>query len=958
MEGLMNPLQALKDQGQAVWLDFLARNFLRDGGLRRLVEHDGLTGVTSNPSIFEKAIADSDEYDDQLREVVTADDASVTAIYEALAIKDIRQAAEDLRPVFEKTHGQDGFVSLEVSPYLASDTEGTIAEAKRLWKAVDRRNLMVKVPATPAGVPAIRALLGEGININITLLFSQDVYEEVALAYLAGLEQFAAKGGDVGHVRSVASFFVSRIDTAVDKLLDQEIGRASDPAQRQKLEKLRGLTAVANAKLAYRRFKRLFSGPRWDKLATKGAQVQRLLWASTGTKNPAYSDVLYIDELIGPQTVNTMPVKTMDAFRDHGHPRATIETNVDAAEQVLAGIAAAGVALDAVTAGLVADGVRLFADSFDQLLGAVARKRTQVLGKRLNPQKLALGDAFKKDVDAASEAWRSAGNIRRLWQKDATLWTGKDEASWLGWLDLVDAEFEVLTPLKVFAQDVRKQDKLNSGFRDVVLLGMGGSSLGPEVLARTFSPPEGFPRLHVLDSTDPQQVRTLEAKIDLARTLFMVSSKSGSTTEPNILKDYFFAQVAAAVGADKAGRHFVAVTDPGSSLQKVAERDRFRQTFFGIPSIGGRYSVLSNFGMVPAAATGLDFERFLRATHLMVRSCGADVPPAENPGVQLGLALGTAAGKGRDKVTIIASPGIADFGAWAEQLIAESTGKNGKGLIPIDAEPLGAPGVYGTDRLFVYLRLDAAEPQQDAAVDAIAKAGQPVVRIGIPDPIQLGQEFFRWEIAIAVAGAVIGINPFDQPDVEASKTATRELVSAYEASGALPAETPVVRGNDIALFTDEKNAQALRQAGANSSLESWLRAHLKRVKPGDYTALLAYVERDQKHLEALQDIRTVLRDRLHVATCVEFGPRFLHSTGQAYKGGPNSGVFIQITADDADDLAIPGHKASFGVVKAAQARGDFQVLAERGRRALRIHLGRDVEAGLSALADATKRALA
>ncbi len=685
--------------------------------------------------------------------------------------------------------------------------------------------------------------------------------------------------------------------------------------------------------------------------------MQRLLWASTGTKNPAYSDVLYVDELIGPQTVNTMPIKTMDAFRDHGHPRDTIEAGIAEAEQVLAEIASAGISLDEVTAGLLAEGVRLFADSFDQLLSAVARKRVQVLGPRLNRQKLALGDALKKDVDAASEAWRTAGNIRRLWQQDAKLWTGQDEASWLGWLDVIEAEFEQLEALKIFAQDIR-----NSGFHDVVLLGMGGSSLGPEVLARTFRPPDGFPVLHILDSTDPQQVRTLEAKLDLSRTLFIVSSKSGSTTEPNILKEYFFAQVAARLAAtgsrENAGRRFVAVTDPGSSLQKTAERDRFCHTFFGIPSIGGRYSVLSNFGMVPAAATGFDFERFLRNAHLMVRSCAGDVPPADNPGVALGLALGTAAAKGRDKVTIIASPGIADFGAWAEQLIAESTGKNGKGLIPVDAEPLGAPAVYGKDRLFVYLRLDASDTRQDAAVDAIAAAGHPVVRIGIPDAMQLGQEFFRWEMAIAVAGAVIGINPFDQPDVEASKIATRELVSAYETTGALPAETPVVRGNDIALFTDEKNAQALRQAGANASLDSWLRAHLKRVKPGDYAALLAYVSRDAAHIDALQDIRTVLRDRLHVATCVGFGPRFLHSTGQAYKGGPNSGVFLQITADDAADLAIPGHKATFGVVKAAQARGDFQVLAERGRRALRVHLGRDVAAGLSALADATRRALA
>jgi transaldolase/glucose-6-phosphate isomerase len=656
--------------------------------------------------------------------------------------------------------------------------------------------------------------------------------------------------------------------------------------------------------------------------------------------------------LIGPDTVNTMPIKTMDAFRDHGKPVPTIEKDVNEAEKALAAIASAGISLDAVTDALVADGVRLFADSFDQLLGAVARRRIQVLGSRFNSQKLALGEALTKDCTAASEDWRVAGNIRRLWGKDAKLWTGADEAQWLGWLDVVDAGFAELEGLKKFAQDVRQSE-----FRNIVLLGMGGSSLGPEVLARTFARPQGFPLLHVLDSTDPQQIRAIDRSIDLARTLFIVSSKSGSTIEPNILKDYFFARVAAAVGHAQTGQHFVAITDPRSSLQKTAQQDGFRHTFFGIPSIGGRYSVLSNFGLVPAAAAGFDVELFLRSAHLMVRSCAADVPPSENPGVALGLALGAAARKGRDKVTIVASPGIADFGAWAEQLIAESTGKNGKGLIPVDAEPLGPPEAYGSDRIFVYLRLDAADQRQDKAIDSLEKAGQPVIRISIPDAMQLGQEFFRFEMAIAVAGAIICINPFDQPDVEASKVATRELVAAYESTGAFPTETPVVRGNEITLYTDAKNAQALRQAGANSSLDTWLRAHFSRIKPGDYAALLAYVARDAGHIEALQDIRTVLRDRLHVATCVGFGPRFLHSTGQAYKGGPNSGVFLQITADSPDDLAIPGHKATFGVVEAAQARGDFQVLAERGRRALRVHLGRDVAAALSALADATRRAL-
>jgi transaldolase/glucose-6-phosphate isomerase len=487
---------------------------------------------------------------------------------------------------------------------------------------------------------------------------------------------------------------------------------------------------------------------------------------------------------------------------------------------------------------------------------------------------------------------------------------------------------------------------------------MGGSSLGPEVLADSLGSADGFPQLHVLDSTDPAQIRTVEAKIDPAKTLFIVSSKSGTTLEPNVLMDYFRARVADVLGADRAAERFIAVTDPGSPLHKLATREGFRAVFDGVPSIGGRYSVLSPFGMVPLAVMGRDVRGFLEHTQAMVRSCGLDVPPAENPGVQLGLVLGTLAQRGRDKVTIVASPSIADFGAWAEQLLAESTGKAGKGLIPIDREPLGAPGVYGSDRLLVYVRhLGKADAAQDVAIAALEAAGQSLVRIGIADPALLGQEFFRWEFATAVAGAVIGVNPFDQPDVEASKIATRELTEAVEKRGALPPETPVFRENGIALFADDGNAGALRQAGADDTLESWLRAHLRRINAGDYFAMLAYVERNGANFAALQGVRTAVRDAKHVATCVEFGPRFLHSTGQAYKGGPNTGVFLQITADDGRDLAVPGRKATFRMIEAAEARGDFRVLAERGRRVLRAHIGGELAAGLAEIDRAARRAL-
>jgi transaldolase / glucose-6-phosphate isomerase len=945
-----NPLEGLHDYGQAVWLDFLSRRFIAEGGLKKLIEQDGLTGVTSNPSIFEKAIAGSADYDSALNAAEAAADSDVMALYERVAIEDIRHAADALRPIYEATERRDGYVSLEVSPYLAMTTEATIVEARRLWQAVGRDNLMIKVPGTKPGLPAIRQLIGEGINVNITLLFSQQVYEEVVEAYFAGLEQLVGRGGDPGKMASVASFFVSRIDVAVDKLIEERLPQ-SDAGERKTLSGLRGKIAIANAKLAYQRYKRLFAGPRWEKLHAKGACVQRLLWASTGTKNAAYSDVLYVEELIAPDTVNTLPPSTMDAFRDHGKVRASLEENVDQAKRMMATLHRSGISIDAVTANLVEEGVQLFADAFDKLLGAVSRKRIPRLGNELNDQTCKLAPDFEKAVAASLESWRHDAKVRRLWAGDAHLWTSSDEADWLGWLHIAEEERNRIDGLSTLGEDIRRQ-----GFSHILLLGMGGSSLGPEVFAQTFGRQSGRPELLVLDSTDPAQIRTIESKIDPARTLFIVSSKSGSTLEPNILKQYFFACAERAVGSKDAGSRFIAITDPGSKLQKIAERDRFRHIAFGVPSIGGRNSVLSDFGLVPAVAMGLDIDRLLAVTQKMVRSCAADVPPADNPGVVLGTILGVLGQSGRDKVTIVASPGIADFGAWLEQLLAESTGKHGKGLIPVDAEPLGAPDLYGQDRLFVYMRLAGeADAKQDEAVAEIEQAGHPVVRIAVTDRYHIGQEFFRWEVATAVAGSILGINPFDQPDVEASKDKTRELTSAYELSGRLPPETALFEYDGLTLFADKKNREAVENA---STLVECLAAHFARLRDGDYCALLAYVERNKLHRDALQEIRVLVRDRKRVATCVGFGPRFLHSTGQAYKGGPNSGVFLQITCDDPADLDVPDQKYTFGVVKAAQARGDFEVLAERDRRVLRVHLGPHVAAGLTALKEVARQALA
>jgi len=940
-----SPLKQLLGFGQSPWLDFIRRNFVTDGSLQKLLDNDGLSGMTSNPSIFEKAMTTGPEYDGQFKQLAAGGALDASALYEAMAVEDIRHAADTLRTVFDRTKGLDGYVSLEVSPYLALRTEDSVAEARRLWKTVDRPNLMVKIPGTEAGVPAIRTLIEDGLNINVTLLFSQQAYQAVAEAYTAGLEARHAKGLDISRINSVASFFVSRIDTAIDKKIDARI-TAKDPDS-EALKKVRGHVAIANAKLAYDWYLQEQQSERWKKLRAAGANPQRLLWASTGTKDKAYSDVLYIEELIGRDTVNTMPPATMDAFRDHGKPRESLTENVDAARHVLAEADRLGLDLPGVTKQLVDDGVKLFADAFDGLLGAVAKKRIALLGTSMSNLSFTLPPDIDKGVQDAIETWRSEGAVRRLWAGDASLWTGADEGKWLGWLKIVDERLANIQELLDFQKDVK-------GFTDVLLLGMGGSSLGPEVLGRTFGHRAGYPSLHVLDSTDPAQIAGFEAMLDLSKTLVIVSSKSGGTLEPNILKAYFFDRMVKAVGAEKAGQHFVAVTDPGSHMQKVAEQDKFRRIFYGDPSIGGRYSVLSNFGLVPAAAIGIDIAEFLHSAQRMVRSCAPSVPAPENLGVHLGAVMGVSGLKGHDKVTIVASPGIADLGAWLEQLIAESTGKIGRGLIPIDGELTGAPGVYGKDRLFAYLRLDdAPDAGQDAAIAALEKAGHPVVRATLNGHQEIAQQFFLWEFATAVAGSLIGINAFNQPDVEASKIKTRELTDEFNKSGALAPETAFANFAGIKLFADKNNAKALK----GGTLTEALRAHFGRIKPGDYAALLAYIDHDGANTKWLNALRQTLRDAKHVAVAAEFGPRFLHSTGQAYKGGPNSGVFLQITADDAKDLPVPGERYTFSVVKAAQARGDFEVLAERGRRALRVHITGDLKSGLETLSTAVASAI-
>ncbi|HEY9777113.1 MAG TPA: bifunctional transaldolase/phosoglucose isomerase [Planktothrix sp.] len=952
---MTNPLKELQKFGQSVWLDYIRRSLITSGELQKMIDEDGLRGMTSNPAIFEKAIGGSTDYADVLKQSRESGLTDAMQVYEKIAIRDIQDAADILHAVYKQTNGRDGFISLEVSPFLANDTEGTLKEARRLWKTVARENVMIKVPGTDAGIPAIKQLISEGININVTLLFSQDTYVRVTKAYIEGLEALSKKGEDISKIASVASFFISRIDSLVDNLLNEKIKTATNDPDRKLCEGLLGKVAIANGKETYKKYQEIFSSAQWNALAAKGAKTQRVLWASTSTKNPKYPDTLYVDDLIGPDTVNTIPPSTFDAFRDHGHVKQTLTENVGDAVKVMTDLEKTGISMKKVTDDLVVEGVKLFADAFQKLLDTVQKQIGEEKQPAIDRFSYKLPQALDSAVKATIKQWQEGDKLKRLWSKDSTLWTSKDENKWLDWLGVTEDMQAHLGELKKVAKEVA-----DAGFTHAIVLGMGGSSLCPDVLAHTFGTQSGAPKLHVLDSTDPAQVLQREKELDLAKTIFIVSSKSGSTLEPNIFKQYFWEKVSEKVGKEKTAERFIAITDPGSHMQKLAESEKFRHIFYGVPGIGGRYSALSNFGMVPAAMMGLDAGKLLDAAEEMVHACAASVPVDKNPGAVLGAIMGTLAVAGRDKLTLITSPAIYDLGAWLEQLLAESTGKQGKGIIPVDREPLAQPQVYGGDRLFVYLRLEtAANAEQDKAVEALERAGHPVVRINIPDAYQLPQEFFRWEIATAVAGAIIGINAFDQPDVEASKIATRKLTEEYEKTGSLPKETPFFESSSIKLYSDEKNVKALNDAvGTDKSLVAYLRAHLNRIKDGDYFATIAYIEMNDQHESTLQKSRVKVRDNKHVATCLGFGPRFLHSTGQAYKGGPNKGVFLQITCDDAKDVPVPQQKYTFGLVKAAQARGDFQVLAERDRRALRVHLGKDTAAGLSELGAAIEQAFA
>jgi transaldolase/glucose-6-phosphate isomerase len=935
--GASERLAATLRLGQSIWYDNMRRGLLVSGELKALVDA-GVRGLTSNPTIFEKAIVSSADYEEALRKLVAAG-LPPTKIYEELAVEDIRGACDLLLPAYEQSGGVDGRVSLEVLPELAANTEQTVSEGLRLAHLVGRPNVMIKVPATPEGIPAIRALTAQGVSVNVTLIFSLLQYEEVIEAYLAGLEERVAAGGKLVGLTSVASFFVSRVDSVCDKQLAQkadEATKAGKPEVAKRALALMGKIAIANARMAYEIYEGIVAGARWKALTAKGASPQRLLWASTGTKDPKYADTMYLDALIGADTVDTVPPATLTAFMDHGTVAPTLATGYEGAHAAVAELAELGVDLSRVCHGLLDDGVKSFMASMSTLIGAVTARRAALLEQASGRERAVLPAPLGAAVEAEVLRLAQASAPKRLWDADPKLFTA-DPAhetsikTRLGWLRAPALMQGKLGEIAAFVADVRA-----AGFSDVVLLGMGGSSLAPEVLGQTFSQSfagqgKGGLRLHVLDNTDPAAVAAVDKAIEGKKALFVVASKSGGTIEIQAFEHHFWQKTLAQHEGDvaRAGACFVAITDPATRLGQLAEEKKYRRTFVNPADIGGRYSALSYFGLVPGALAGADVEGLVASALEMAAASAAVVPAPDLVALRLGVTMAVAAKNGRDKLTLVISPGLASLGSWIEQLVAESTGKEGRGIVPIDLEPLGAPADYGDDRLFVYIRLGEGDAAQSRAVGALEKAGHPVVYLALEDRAALGRELFRWEVATAVAGAVLGVNPFDEPNVTEAKLATSALLAAR--ASARDAKLP--EPEDVC-----GPADAAR-----------LGAHLAALNAGDYLALSAFFMRTDARDAALAKLRLACRARARNATTVGYGPRFLHSTGQLHKGGANNGVFVQLVADAARDLPVPGEAYTFATLRDAQALGDLQVLRRRGRRALRVNLGADVDAGLATL---------
>jgi len=939
----MSSLSKLIDYGQSYWLDNLTRSMIKSGELKKRITKEGLRGQTSNPAIFYKAISESTDYNKQI-EKLAKEGKSVLEIYDALTIKDVQDACDLFKHVYDSSNGVDGYVSLEVSPYLAHNTEQTLSEAKRLFALVDRPNCYIKIPGTAAGIPAVEQALYERINVNVTLLFSIKAYEDVAQAYINALERRLAEGKSVDNVTSVASFFLSRIDVLTDQLLGHLINPAKDFGNMPRPEHLLGKTAIASAKIAYQSFLKIFSGERWEKLAKAGAKVQRPLWASTSTKDPLYSDTKYVEPLIGYNTVNTLPEVTIAAFAHYGMlEENTILKNVDESYKVIADLKKLGIDIDLVTTQLTNEGVQKFIEPFDKLMKKLAQERLRILEDKVGTQKFFYGKS-ESSAKAALSSLNDKQFARRLFAKDSYLWKDdpkvsaaiKNRLGWLGVEDFMNRVDEINEFVKIVRTDK---------YSHAVLLGMGGSSLCPEVALQTFGTKKDYLKLYVLDNTSPEAVNHVQSQINLSKTLFIVASKSGSTIESNSFYKYFY-NLYEENKIENPGKHFIAITDKNTSLEEEARNKKFRYIFTNPEDYGGRYSALSFFGLVPMALIGINIKEILNSAYHMKQSCSSFIPSDVNPGVGLGVFLGINQKLGRDKATFVLSPSIKSFGLWVEQLIAESTGKEGLGILPVEGEMPGSKEQYGNDRVFVYMFI---KKEKDAATEKklaeLESAGFPVVRITLPDVYALGGEFLRWEIATATACAVMGVNSFDEPNVSESKKNTNDLLVEWKQKASFVEVAPLVKSNELSIFADQSSQ--LNLSGRN--IQDVLNKFFKLVKPSDYISFLAYFLQTPERNKYLQQIRNRLSKKYKSAVTIGYGPRYLHSTGQLHKGGPNSGLYVLLTSDSNLKFSIPGSGYDFATLQRAQALGDFRSLNNKRRRVIRIHVSGDLDKGLKNL---------
>jgi transaldolase/glucose-6-phosphate isomerase len=944
----MDILKEIKTKGQSLWLDSLSREMLANGSLAALIKNLGVTGITSNPSIFESAILKSAVYTEPILRLA-AGGASAEDIFETLAVEDIRLAADLFSDIHKRTHGTDGFVSIEVRPSLALDMEGTVREGCRLFNRIGRANAMIKVPATPEGVRAGGSLLKKGINVNFTLIFSPDRYEEVMRTYIDALTWRVEKGLPINALASVASFFVSRIDTAADSELETLLA-SEDAFDTEELYDFanyaRGRTAIANSLAAYDKYSLVFSSKGFQALRAKGAMKQRILWASTSVKNTAYNDTMYADALLLPDSINTLPEPALRAFVAHGSPDKTpLPARTADTEVFFRKLERAGVDLRSIFEFLEKDGVEKFANAYASLISHIEGKKhaTAIAAKPSAAEE----ELPSGDYGPALNKLQEMNFVGRLWKKDAALWkTDPAHAAIinnsLGWLD---APFKMTGRVKEI-EDFR-DEVLGEGFSSAVLLGMGGSSLAPEVLRSVFQSPKHL-RLHVLDTTDPGWILSVTKKLDLKKTLFIFASKSGGTIEPSSQFKYFWGLLKKA-GVKKPGNNFAAITDPGTGLAKLADEKKFRRIFLNFPDIGGRFSALSYFGMVPAALCGADIKKLLgRAVAMADRCKNTDI--SRNPGALLGTLMGASALMGRDKLTLILPEKLEVFGLWVEQLVAESTGKEGKGLVPVCMEDLSAPETYRDDRFFAHTKLGAyPEP---AALAKLKASGQPIYTIPIRDAYDLGGEFFRWEAATAAAGALLAINPFDQPNVKEAKDLTLKTLESLAAGEKRPLPVPHFSSEKLSVFVS-------KTLNANPSCATEHGGVFQRpfssVKEKDYIALLAYLPNTQKTEAELQKLREILRKATGAAVTLSYGPRYLHSSGQLHKGGPDTALFVILTNQAQNDINIAGEKYTFWQLEMAQAMGDFEALDSKNRRVLRIHLQQPLDKSLRYLNERISR---